>query len=113
MGSRIEAFVRPRLHRLPEIGDGVAGAALDIDQAGVALGAIADEAAGAKAGQIDADRDAFADVGIVGIDQPLARMQARASASASSSAWPRRKRICDSREPSRTSTGKVRGEISA
>ena len=41
----------------------------------MALGAIADEPAGAEAGEVDADRDAVADVGIVGIDQPLARVQ--------------------------------------
>ena len=53
----------------------VTGAPLHIDHAGMALGAIADQAVRAEPRQIDADRDAFADVGVVGIHQPLARMQ--------------------------------------
>ena len=57
----------------------VAGAPFHVDQPGVALGAIADDArplaAAEITGQIDADRDAFAYVGVVGVDQPLARMQ--------------------------------------
>ena len=55
--------------------DVVAGAALDVDHAGVALGAVADEAVGAEPGEIDADRDALADVGVGVVDQPLARVQ--------------------------------------
>ena len=48
----------------------------------MALGAIADEPVRRPSpDEIDADRDAFADIGVVGIDQPLARMQRRASAS--------------------------------
>ena len=39
------------------------------------LGAIADAVAGKLAGQIDTDRDAVGEIGIVGIDQPLAIMQ--------------------------------------
>ena len=42
------------------------------------LGAIADDVlalAAQHAGQIDADRDAFADVGIVAVDQPFGTMQ--------------------------------------
>ena len=67
---------RARLDRLPEFADVVAGAALDIDQAGMALGAIADEAVAARAPrEIDADRDALAHVGIVVVDQALARVQ--------------------------------------
>ena len=62
-------------HRLPEIEHRVAGAPLDIDQAGVALGAVADQAVRAEPRQIDADRDAFADVGVVGIHQPLLAVQ--------------------------------------
>ena len=80
----------------------------------MALGAIADAVRpGPSAGEIDADRDAVADIGIGVVDQPLARVQRAQAPSASSSAWPRRKRICDSREPSRTSTGNVFGLISA
>ena len=41
----------------------------------MALGAIADEAVWPEPREIDADRDAFADIGVVGIDQPLARVQ--------------------------------------
>ena len=61
--------------RLPELGDVVAGAAVDVDQAGVALGAVADEAVRPEAAEIDAHRDALAHVGIVVVDQPLARVQ--------------------------------------
>ncbi len=39
------------------------------------LGAIADAVVGKLAGQIDADRDAVGEIGVVRIDQPLARMQ--------------------------------------
>jgi hypothetical protein len=41
----------------------------------VAFGAVADEAVGTKAGKIHADRDAFAHVGVIVVDQALARMQ--------------------------------------
>ncbi len=41
----------------------------------MALGAITDETARPQTRKIDADRDAFAHVGIVGVDEPLARMQ--------------------------------------
>ena len=61
--------------RLPEIGDVVAGAVVDIDQSGVTFGAIADERA--KTGEIDPDCDALADVGVVVVDQPFGRMQRR------------------------------------
>ena len=90
----------------------MAVALLDVDQAGVALGAIADEVVRAEAREIDADRDAVAEIGVRVVGQPLLLVQRR-SAAASSTAWPRRKRICDSREPSRTSTGNVFGLISA
>jgi hypothetical protein len=40
------------VHRLPEVGDVVARATLDINEAGVAFGAVADEAVGTKAGKI-------------------------------------------------------------
>ena len=53
----------------------IAAAAVDIDHAGVALGAIADKAAGVCAGEIDRQRDAAGEIGIVGIDQPLRIMQ--------------------------------------
>ncbi len=65
----------PRGNRLPEILDGVPGAAIDIDHAGMALGAIADESAGVFTGQIDAQRHARDEVGVIGIDQPLQFMQ--------------------------------------
>ena len=76
VGIEDQALVGARRHRLPEVEHAVAGAAFDIDQAGVALGAIADDAAGAeRAGQIDADGDAVIHVGVVRIHQPLARVQ--------------------------------------
>ncbi len=82
VGIEDQALVGARGDRLPEIEHGVAGAPLDIDQAGVALGAVADDALGAAgmrgrelAGEIDAHRHAFAHVGIVAVDQPLARVQ--------------------------------------
>ena len=70
-----QALVRPRLHRLPEVEDRITAAPFHIDEPGMALGAIAHEAARAQARQVDADRDALADIGLVGIDQALARMQ--------------------------------------
>ena len=63
VGIEDQALVGARRDRLPEIGDGVAVALLDVDQAGVALGAIADEVVLAEAREIDADRDAVADIG--------------------------------------------------
>ena len=47
------------MHRFPEIGDVVAGAALDVDQTGVTFGAVADHAIGTEPGKADADRDAL------------------------------------------------------
>jgi hypothetical protein len=60
------------MHRFPEIGDVVAGAALDVDQTGVTFGAVADHAIGTEPGKVDADRDAFADVSVFVIDQAFA-----------------------------------------
>ena len=74
-GIEDQAAIAPRLDRLPELIDGVAAAAIDIDHAGMALGAIADKAAGVFAGQIDADRHAMGEIGIIDIDQPLGLMQ--------------------------------------
>ena len=67
------------MHRLPVIGDGVAAAPFHIDQSGVALGAIADKAAGSQTRKIDADRDALTHVGIVGVDEPLTCVQSAQS----------------------------------
>src|SRR5262249_46306252 len=53
VGVENEALVLARMHRLPEVGDVVARATLDVDEAGVAFGAVADEAVGTKAGKID------------------------------------------------------------
>ena len=97
--------------RLPEFVDAVAAAAIDIDHAGVTLGAIADEAAGVLAGEIDRQRDAAGRSASPASTSRSASCSA-SSASASSRALPGRKRICVSREPSRTSTGNVRGLIS-
>ena len=91
----------------------VAVAPLDVDQAGVALGAIADEVVRPEPGEIDADRDAVADIGLGVVGQPLLVVQGAQAPRRRACAWPRRKRICDSREPSRTSTGNVFGLISA
>ena len=106
-------MVGARGNRLPEFANIVGGAALDIDHGSVALGAITDDAAAivrmrlpyTAAGQIDTHRNAVAHHGLGPIDQPVARVQSARSASASSAALPRCKRICDSREPSCTSTG--------
>src|SRR5499433_192304 len=46
VGVENEALVLARVHRLPEVGDVVAGTTLDVDEAGVAFGAVADEAVG-------------------------------------------------------------------
>src|SRR5579862_1696215 len=45
-GIENEAAVRPRRNRFPELVDSIAAATVDIDDAGVTLGAIADETAG-------------------------------------------------------------------
>src|SRR6201989_993563 len=74
-GIENEAVLPARAHRLPEIADLLTPAALDIDETGVALGAIADHAVGTEPGEIDADRDAFAHVGLVVVDQALLRVQ--------------------------------------
>ena len=55
-------------------GTPIAGAALDIDYASVALGAIADQRIGAGARKIDTYLDAALEVGIFGVDEPLARV---------------------------------------
>src|SRR6266700_7114891 len=73
VGIEDQVAVLARRHRLPELPDLVAGPALDVDHAGVALGAIADEPALAR--QIDADRDGGADVGVGAVDQALARVE--------------------------------------
>ena len=65
----------PRRDRLPELADRIATAAVDIDDAGVPLGAVADEAVGVFAGQIDAQRHAIGQIRVVDIDQPLQIMQ--------------------------------------
>ena len=74
-GIENEAAVGPRRDRLPELADGVAAAAVDIDHAGVTLGAIADEAVGVFAREVDAERHAVDEIGVVDIDQPLGFMQ--------------------------------------
>src|SRR5262249_41669191 len=48
---------------------------LDVDQAGVALGAVADELVGPAAGEIDAHRDTRAHIRVRGVDQALARVE--------------------------------------
>ena len=63
------------MHRLPEISNVVARVALDVDETGVTFGAVADHAIGTQPGKVDADRDAFAHVGVLVIDQAFACMQ--------------------------------------
>ena len=75
VGIEHEALVLARLDRLPELGDVVAGAAIDIDQPGVALGAVADEAVRPEPAEIDTHRDALPDIGVVVVDQPLGDVQ--------------------------------------
>src|SRR5262249_39009539 len=60
VGVEDKALILARTHRLPELANVVARAALDVDEAGVAFGAVADEAIGTKAGEVHAHRDAFA-----------------------------------------------------
>ena len=74
-GIQNEAAVRPRGDRLPELVDRIAAAAIDIDHAGVTLGAIADKTAGVFAGKVDAQRHAVDEIGIVAIDQPFQLVQ--------------------------------------
>ena len=74
-GIENETALPARAHRLPEITDVITGAALDVDDPGVALGAVADQAIRTKPGEVDAHGDAFAHVGVAVIDQALARVQ--------------------------------------
>src|SRR5277367_2271889 len=53
-GIENEAAVGPRCNRLPEFVDGITAATVNIDHARVALGAVADKAAGLLAREIDA-----------------------------------------------------------
>ena len=62
-------------YRFPEFIDGIAAAAIDIDHAGVALGAVADKAAGVVAREIDTERDAVGEIGVIDVDQLFQRMQ--------------------------------------
>src|SRR5262245_30089563 len=75
VGIEDQGLVGTGVHRLPEIGDGVSATPLDIDESCVTLGPIADETAWTQAGKVHADSYSFAHVGLVGIDQTLARMQ--------------------------------------
>jgi hypothetical protein len=75
VGIENEAAVGARLHWLPEFPHVVAGAALHVDHAGVALGAVADEAVGAQPAKINAYGHAFADIRVIVIDKPLERVQ--------------------------------------
>src|SRR4051794_2059513 len=52
-GIEDQAAIGTRRDRLPEIIDRIAGATIDIDHAGVTLGAIADEAAASFTGEIN------------------------------------------------------------
>src|SRR3569623_192530 len=70
-----EAAVGASADRLPEILHREAAAPVDIDAAGVTLRAEADEPVGALARQIDTDRDAAYEIGVVAIDKALTLMQ--------------------------------------
>ena len=75
VGIEDQALVGARRNRLPEVADLVCVAPFDVDQPGMAFGAIADELVGPEAGQIDADGHAFAHIGVGGVDQPFLVMQ--------------------------------------
>ncbi len=76
------------------------------------LPAIADQAFGALAFEIDGEGNTGAgDIRLAGGTRPSLACRLFTSCSVRS-ALPMRKRICDRREPRRTTIGKVRGEIS-
>ncbi len=97
--------------RLPVVFDRVGARLVDIDDAGVAAGTITDEPLRITR-KIDGQRDAVRDIGVAAGDQSFAPLQLREPASVST-AFPIRKRICDRREPLRTTIGNVCGQISA
>jgi len=68
-----------------KLADVVNRAPVDVDQAGVPLGAVFDQAREAR--EVDADAHAVAHVGRLVVDQPLARVQV-GERLASSKAWP-------------------------
>src|SRR5439155_1337982 len=74
-GIEDEAAVGARRNRLPEFVDAIAATTIDVDDAGVALGAVADKTAGILAGEIDRQRNTADKIGLLGIDQPLGGMQ--------------------------------------
>src|SRR5215475_9517223 len=65
--------------RLPEFRNIIAGAAIHIDDAGMALGAVTDGFIGSEADEIDADRDPVGKVWRFAIDEALTPMQCRQS----------------------------------
>ena len=74
-GIEDEAALGQRRYRLPDFSDNRTATAIDIDHAGVTLGAVADESAGVLAGKVDAQRHAVDEIGVVAIDQPLQIVQ--------------------------------------
>ncbi|SPU63247.1 Uncharacterised protein [Brucella melitensis] len=96
------------IKRLPEVEHIMGCALVHIDDAGVVLAAIADQPVLA-AGKIDRERNAAA--GNIGISDAtsVSALWSTPSSLSSSCARPLRKRICDRREPVRTTMGKVRG----
>src|SRR5579872_5597356 len=74
-GIENKAAVGPPRNWLPELVDLITPAAVDIDDAGVALGAITDEAAGLLSRKIDAQRHAIGEIGVIRIDEPLELVQ--------------------------------------
>src|SRR3984957_4781648 len=74
-GIENEAAIGPRRNGFPEFVDGITAAAVNIDHAGVALGAVADEAAGLLAREINTERNTVDEVRVIDVDQLFQRMQ--------------------------------------
>src|SRR6202020_2772350 len=74
-GIENEAAIGPRRNGFPEFVDGITTAAVDIDHAGMALGAIADKAAGLLARQINTERNTVDEVRVIDVDELFQRMQ--------------------------------------
>jgi len=70
-----QAAVAPRPDRFPKFRNVVAGATVHIDEAGMALGTVADEFVGPEADKVDANRDAVGKIGSLSIDETLLPMQ--------------------------------------
>ena len=103
----------PAAMRLPVIRDSVGAGLVHVDEAGMPLGAVADEPLGAEAGEVHADRDAVLDRRLGGGDEALARVQGDGARRRTGAPRPGAGEAATGACPVRTRTGKVRGEISA